>query len=90
MIDEILDFSRLQAAEVIYSRQPFDLAQTCRQVIDLLRPLATEKRLSLQLEWSPELRPGREGDQQKVRQVLISLIGNALKFTDSGSVRLKV
>ena len=90
VIGEILDFSRLQAPEVTYSRQAFDLAQTCRQVIDLLRPLATEKGLSLQLEWRPELRAGREGDQQKIRQVLINLVGNALKFTDSGSVRLKV
>ena len=90
VIDEILDFSRLEAGQMTYSSQPFDLGQTCQQVLDLLRPLAEDKGLSLQLEWGSDLSPTREGDQQKVRQVLINLIGNAIKFSDSGSVRLKV
>jgi CheY-like chemotaxis protein/HPt (histidine-containing phosphotransfer) domain-containing protein/anti-sigma regulatory factor (Ser/Thr protein kinase) len=90
VINEILDFSRLEVGEMAYQTVPFDLAQTCRQVLDLLRPLAQDKGLSLQLEWAPDLLPAREGDQQKVRQVLINLIGNAVKFSDSGRIRLKV
>ncbi|MAT75393.1 hypothetical protein CMK14_09670 [Candidatus Poribacteria bacterium] len=90
VIDEILDFSRLEAGETIYQSQPFDLAYSCQQVLDLLRPLAQQKGLHLQLEWAPDLASARQGDQQKLRQVLINLLANAIKFSAQGSIRLKV
>jgi signal transduction histidine kinase len=90
VINEILDFSRLEAGQMTYSSQPFDLGQTCQQVLGLLRPLAEDKGLSLQLEWAPDLAAARQGDQQKLRQVLINLVANAIKFSTEGSIRLKV
>ena len=90
VINEILDFSRLEAGQMTYSSQPFDLGQTCQQVLGLLRPLAEDKGLSLQLEWAPDLAAARQGDQQKPRQVLINLVANAIKFSTEGSIRLKV
>ena len=90
VIDEILDFSRLEAGETIYQSQPFDLAYSCQQVLELLRPLAQQKGLRLQLEWTPDLAAARQGDQQKLRQVLINLLANAIKFSAQGSIQLKV
>ena len=70
MINEILDFSRLEAGQMTYQAVPFHLLQTCQQVLDLLRPLlAQDQGLSLQLEWAPDLSSTRQGDQQKVSQV---------------------
>ena len=90
VIDEILDFSRLEAGQTTYQSRPFDLAQTCQQVLDLLQSLAQQKGLRLQLEWTPDLAAARQGDQQKLRQVLINLVANAIKFSTEGSIRLKV
>ena len=90
VIDEILDFSRLEAGQITYLSQPFDLADSCQQVLDLLQPLAQQKGLRLQLEWTPDLVSARQGDQQKLRQVLINLLANAIKFSTEGSIRLKV
>jgi len=90
VIDEILDFSRLEAGQTTYQSRPFDLAQTCQQVLELLQPLAQQKGLRLQLEWTPDLAAARQGDQQKLRQVLINLLANAIKFSTEGSIRLKV
>ena len=90
VINEILEFSRLEAGEVTFQTNPFDLSQTCQQALDLVQPLAQQKGLDLRLEWMIDLPSARLGDQQKIRQVLINLLGNAIKFTDTGSVRLKV
>ena len=90
VINEILDFSRLEAGQMTYSTQPFDLSSACRQVVDQLSSLARSKDLYLQLQLSPDLWATREGDQQKVRQILISLIGNAIKFTRRGGVTVSV
>ena len=89
VINEILEFSRLEAGEVIFHKDPFDLSQTCQQALDLVQPLALQKGLDLRLEWMTNLPSARLGDQQKIRQVLINLLGNAIKFTETGSVRLK-
>ena len=90
VINEILDFSRLEAGQMSYSIQPFDLSSACRQVVDQLSSLAKAKGLYLQLQLSPDLWSVREGDQQKVRQILINLIGNAIKFTRQGGVTVSV
>jgi CheY-like chemotaxis protein/HPt (histidine-containing phosphotransfer) domain-containing protein/anti-sigma regulatory factor (Ser/Thr protein kinase) len=90
VIDEILDFSRLEAGQTIYQSLPFDLAHSCQQVLELLQPLAQQKGWRLQLEWAPDLAAARQGDQQKLRQVLINLVANAIKFSTEGSIRLKV
>jgi anti-sigma regulatory factor (Ser/Thr protein kinase) len=59
-------------------------------VLELLQPLAQQKGLRLQLEWTPDLAAARQGDPQKLRQVLINLLANAIKFSAQGSIRLKV
>ena len=90
VINEILDFSRLETGRMTYSTQPFDLSSTCRQVVDQLSSLARSKDLHLQLQLSLDLSATREDDQQKVRQILINLIGNAIKFTRRGGVTVSV
>ena len=69
---------------------PFVSSKPCQQVLSLLRPLVEDQDLFLQLEWAPDLSPIRQGDQQKISQVLINLISNAIKFSSEGSMRLKV
>ena len=90
VVNEILDFSRLQAAEISYQTVAFDLGQTCRQALDMLKPLAEQKGIRLQLAWPFQLEARRSGDQPRVKQVLINLVGNAIKFSDRGEVRLRV
>jgi len=90
VVNEILDFSRLQAAEISYQTAAFDLGQTCRQALDMLKPLAEQKGIRLQLDWPFQLEARRSGDQPRVKQVLINLVGNAIKFSDRGEVRLRV
>ncbi|MDP7281385.1 MAG: histidine kinase dimerization/phospho-acceptor domain-containing protein, partial [Candidatus Poribacteria bacterium] len=90
VVNEILNFFCLQAGEISYQTAPFHLDQTCRQVLDMLKPLAEQKRIPLRLDWPPQLEAWRSGDQQRVKQMLINLIGNAIKFSDRGEVRLKV
>jgi signal transduction histidine kinase/CheY-like chemotaxis protein/HPt (histidine-containing phosphotransfer) domain-containing protein len=90
LLNRVLDFSRLQAAEISYQTAAFDLGQTCRQALDMLKPLAEQKGIRLQLAWPPQLEARRSGDQPRVKQVLINLVGNAIKFSDRGEVRLRV
>ena len=85
IINDILDFSRIEANKLTIERAPFSLRQMLRSVDDLFRPMAEKKDLSLAFEEEalPEL---VEGDENRVRQVLVNLVANAIKFTDSGTV----
>lgn len=90
LIDDILDFSKIEAGRLVFEQAPFDLRATLSAVLDLMRPQADAKHVSLRAEIDEALPAGFLGDEARVRQVLVNLIGNAVKFTEQGSVRVRI
>jgi signal transduction histidine kinase len=90
LIDDILDLSRIEADKLALNLADFSLPALLDGVIQMMRYTAEEK--GLRLEWTPppNLPPRVYGDQRRLRQVLINLLGNALKFTNEGHVSLQV
>ncbi|MDX8355313.1 ATP-binding protein [Cognatiyoonia sp. IB215182] len=89
-VNEALDITRIETGTLQLTPQHFDLTELVRSVVDVLEPLAAEKRLSLALDLEDSIQMGFWGDSNRIRQILINLIGNAIKFTESGTVTLKV
>jgi PAS domain S-box-containing protein len=88
LINDILDIAKIEAGRVQMERAPFDLGALFREVTDLMHGRATEKGLQLLLECAPEAPRFVRGDATKLRQVLVNLLGNAIKFTVKGGVAL--
>jgi signal transduction histidine kinase len=88
LINDVLDLSKIEAGQLELELSDYcvqDIAQTVRSTLE---PLATDKKLAFKVEMAPELPPGR-GDGRRLTQVLINLVGNAIKFTDAGEVAIK-
>ena len=90
LIDEILDFSRIEAGKLEIGSEPFDLAALVEGVIELLAPRAQDKGLEIAAFVSPDLPRLVVGDPVRLRQVMTNLAGNAVKFTQKGGVGLSV
>ncbi|EME71346.1 Signal transduction histidine kinase [Paramagnetospirillum caucaseum] len=90
IINDILDFSRLEADGVQFENAPFHLGNTVEGVVSLLRGRAAEKGLTLALDAPAPLPGWVGGDGARLRQVLINLIGNAVKFTAQGGIVLRL
>jgi PAS domain S-box-containing protein len=90
IVNDILDIGRIEAGRLALSPVPFDLACLVRGVLDLMAPAAAEKALTLAAEIDPELPGTLIGDAARLRQVLLNLADNAVKFTAQGSVTLRL
>lgn len=90
IINDILDYCKIDAGQMSLSLQPFDLARVVDDVSSPIATLAAEKDLDLVVRIDPELPDRFVGDAAKLRQILTSLMGNALKFTERGHVYLNV
>lgn len=90
IIDDILDFSKIEAGKLSMEDVEFDLVTVVEAVADLVAWKAREKRLELLTFVDPELPALQRGDPGRLRQVLLNLVGNALKFTESGEVVIRV
>jgi signal transduction histidine kinase/HPt (histidine-containing phosphotransfer) domain-containing protein len=90
IINDILDFSKIEAGKMELERRPFDLRAAIEESLDLLAPRAMDKQLDLAYQVDERIPALVEGDGQRLRQVLVNLIGNALKFTERGEVFTKV
>lgn len=90
ILNDILDFSRIEAGKLAIAPQPFFLAVLIDALRDLFEPMASAKGLQLALVVAPEAAPGYVGDELRIRQILTNLIGNAIKFTDHGQVIVQV
>ncbi len=90
IINDVLDFSKIESGKFHISPAPFDLEDTCEQVATLLASRAAEKSLMLAVDYPPTLPKFVIGDGGRVRQILLNLAGNAIKFTDAGWVRISV
>lgn len=89
-VNEALDITRIETGELKLTTQDFDLATLMNDLIDVLDPLAREKSLKLTVDIDENMRMRYRGDSNRVRQILTNLIGNAIKFTDRGSVSVLV
>ena len=90
LLSDILDVARIESGKVTIEPAPFDLEEASRDVSALWAPLAMGKGVELRLEYDPALPRRVLGDAVRLRQVLTNLVSNALKFTQEGSVTLKV
>lgn len=90
VIGEILDLSKVEAGKVSLERSEFQLVPLFRDVADLMRIRSAAKNLAFEVKLPPQLPEWVRGDAGRLRQILINLIGNAIKFTDDGWVTVRV
>jgi CheY-like chemotaxis protein len=89
LVNDALDLARIEAGKLTLEEAPFDLHELLDEVAALLQPLAHAKGLAFHLQRSPGTPRVLRGDAARVRQVLLNLAGNAIKFTDAGQVCLR-
>ena len=89
IIDDILDFSKIEAGRLDLERAPVSLSAVVEGVAETLAPAARQKELALVTYVDPDLPALVMGDSVRIRQVLFNIAGNAVKFTPSGSVRIR-
>ncbi len=90
VINDVLDFSRIESGRFTISERPFSPGQVVKETVCLMRIAAEEKGLTLVEEVTPGLPVSVLGDDGRLRQVLINLLGNAIKFTDHGRVSVRL
>jgi signal transduction histidine kinase/CheY-like chemotaxis protein len=90
LVNEILDFSKIEAGKIELEEKPFSLASCIDEVINLLAVTARRKKINFISFIKPHVLPTFSGDTSRVRQVLLNILGNAVKFTDKGEVTLQV
>ncbi len=89
-IERILDFSKIEAGRMIIEKTPFDLHELVHSTVQMLSHQAQRKGLWLRVHFSPEVPFGLIGDPHHLRQVLLNLLGNAIKFTENGGVDIRM
>ena len=90
IINDILDFSKIEAGQLSLDNHPFKLSATLNHIDNLMRPVAQGKGLTLRLQDDAPVAGRLNGDALRIEQVLINLVGNALKFTEQGGVTIRV
>jgi PAS domain S-box-containing protein len=90
IINDILDFSKIEAGKLDIEKIPFSLLDVIEDGADLIAPRADEKGLDLLTDIEPAIPRSLKGDPTRVRQVLLNLLGNAVKFTENGRISLKL
>jgi signal transduction histidine kinase len=88
LINDVLDLSKIEAGQLELELSDYSIQDIAQTVRSTLEPLATDKKLAFTMELASELPAGR-GDGRRLTQVLINLVGNAIKFTDAGEVAIK-
>ncbi len=90
LIDDLLDFSELGSGKMAMKAIPFALKENLQKTLKTFLPKTEQKSLSLELEISPEVPEVIVGDPERIRQVLSNILGNAIKFTERGEIRIRV
>lgn len=90
LIDNILDLSKIESGKLISEKVDFDLHKLVNSTLEMFLPQVEKKQISLSVRFSPETSFLLQGDPLHLQQVLINLVGNAVKFTSKGSVELRI
>ncbi len=90
LIDDVLEIARIEAGRVQIESTPFDLGAMVRDVTDMMRLRAEDKALQLQVDQTSHFPRYIVGDEARLRQILINLVGNAIKYTSHGGVTLRL
>ncbi len=90
LIEDILDYAKIESGKLVLARKAFDLRQCVTEAVGGLSEAARQKHLTLSLDFSGELPEQIVGDSVRLGQVLTKLIGNAVKFTERGWIRVRV
>jgi signal transduction histidine kinase/CheY-like chemotaxis protein len=90
IINDILDYSKIEAEKLDLHPEPFDLERCIQEIVTLLLPAAQDKGLQVAVDYDMFLPTNFVGDPGRVRQILTNLVGNAIKFTDTGHVSIAV
>jgi signal transduction histidine kinase len=88
LINDVLDLSKIEAGQLVLSLNDYSIKDMMQGVYVAVEPLAGNKKLNFRLEVPPDLPPAR-GDERRLSQVLLNLVGNAIKFTDTGEVAMR-
>jgi len=88
LINDVLDLSKIEAGQLVLSLDSYSIRDVVHGVYSAVEPLAASKNLAFTVEMPKELPPGR-GDERRLTQVLLNLVGNAIKFTDKGEVSIR-
>jgi signal transduction histidine kinase/ActR/RegA family two-component response regulator len=90
LINDILDFAKIESGRVKLESSGFDLRRIVEEACDIVGPCARAKGLEIRMEYESGLSGRFTGDAGRIRQVLLNLMGNAVKFTDEGAIRIRV
>jgi signal transduction histidine kinase/FixJ family two-component response regulator len=90
LTNDMLDLSKIESGRLTLESRPFDLREVVDDVVELMTPLATEKALTIVANIAAAVPPTLLGDADRLRQVLVNLVGNSIKFTSQGSVTIEV
>jgi signal transduction histidine kinase len=88
LINDVLDLSKIEAGQLVLDLADYSLEDIAKTVFSAVEPLAADKKLDFKAEVASGLPQGR-GDERRLTQVLLNLVGNAIKFTDAGNVTIK-
>ena len=88
LINDVLDLSKIEAGQLNLSIEDYSIRDVVHSVFSVVEPLAVDKRLALKIDLPSDL-PVAHGDERRLTQVLLNLVGNAIKFTDTGEVVIK-
>lgn len=89
ILNDILDYSKIEAGKIDLEKNPVDIDQLIRSVLDLFRPRARSKQINLCYKIADDVPAFIEGDEVRIRQVLLNLVYNGIKFTDSGYIEVR-
>ncbi len=90
LINDVLEFSKIEAGRIDLNKENFDFHRLLLGLEEMFRLRGQQKGLSLEFEWGNDVPRTIRADQNKLRQILINLLGNAVKFTESGGITLSV
>lgn len=90
VINDILDYSKIEAGKLVLQHEDFNLHEMLEDCIDIIKPRASQKNLELICKPHPDIPAWVTSDRGRIRQILLNLVGNAIKFTNTGSVTLAV